>query len=301
MSKARSSWKVFGASLAVIRRTPTLLVFPIFTTVAMLAMVGAFGLLSIVEIGGTAARPETWWPTIDHALAHLDRAQDITIPLAFYAECAAVYLVGMFVSTFFNVAFFHEIIASLRGDSVSISRGLRFAVGRLRVIALWTLCSGIIGLAIKAIESRLDVMGRLFMGAVGIAWSLASVFAIPAIVLGDKNETPAGLVRRSAGALERTWGETLIGYVGMELAGGLIGLGSLVFFVAATAASIHFDSFLILGVVFVTWFVALVVLAYLSSAASRIFKAALFLYAAEGTLPPSHDRAMFDGALRTAR
>jgi hypothetical protein len=131
-----------------------------------------------------------------------------------------------------------------------------------------------------------------------LAWSVASVFAVPALVLGDKGASPVDLVKRSASALKRTWGEGLMGYVGFELGGGVIGLASLGLFAAAGAASFALGSFLVLGAVGVLWIVGIVALAYLSHAAGHVYKAALYLYASEGTVTASYDQDMFAEAWR---
>ena len=47
---------------------------------------------------------------------------------------AFLYFVSMFVATFFNVAFYNEILAALSGDQVSLSRGLKFACSRWKAI-----------------------------------------------------------------------------------------------------------------------------------------------------------------------
>ena len=54
----------------------------------------------------------------------------------------AVYFVSMFLATFFNVAFYSEIIAALNGRGVSFRRGLGVARSRLPSILAWSLLAG---------------------------------------------------------------------------------------------------------------------------------------------------------------
>jgi len=209
MSKIRSSWRLFRVSVGVLRRQPKLLVFPVLTSVFTLAIIACFALSFLVQNGAMVTRSDTWAKAFDAAWDSVERGKGLHLGAAFYACMIGFYFLAMFCATFVNTAFFHETLESLRGGSVSVGRGIRFSVSRLRSIVLWTLCAGLIGLAIKAIESRLDFVGRMIASALGLAWSVASVFVIPALVLSDKAATPVELVKRSAAALKRRWGEAL--------------------------------------------------------------------------------------------
>ncbi len=55
-----------------------------------------------------------------------------------------------------------------------------------------------------------------------MAWSVACIFILPTLVRDSETVNPLKLLRNSAGTLKRTWGELIIGFVGLELAFGLI-------------------------------------------------------------------------------
>jgi len=55
---------------------------------------------------------------------------------------AFLYFVSMFFATFFNVAFYHEILVALAGQSVSIIRGLKFAGTKWKAVLMWALFAG---------------------------------------------------------------------------------------------------------------------------------------------------------------
>ena len=88
----------------------------------------------------------------------------------------------MFLATFFNVAFYSEIIAALNGKGVSFRRGLSLARSRLPSILAWTFLAGLVGWLIRTIEQRLPFAARIVTGLIGMAWSVAAVFAIPVII-----------------------------------------------------------------------------------------------------------------------
>src|SRR5205823_12980187 len=125
-----------------------------------------------------------------------------------------------------NVAFYHEILAALTGQSVSIVRGVKFACSKVWSILMWSLFAGLVGLVVKTIEERLPLAGRIIGRIIGLAWSIAAVFSIPVIVREEQNANPIMVLRKSAGVLKQTWGEALIGYVGLSFANGIIFLAS---------------------------------------------------------------------------
>jgi hypothetical protein len=112
-------------------------------------------------------------------------------------------------------------------------------------------------------------------------------------VLGESDANPIDLLKRSAVALKRTWGEALMGYMGVELGAGIIGLASLVLFAAAGAASFALGSFFVIGAVGVLWLACIAAFAYLSHVAGHVYKAALYLYASEGTVATSYEKELF--------
>jgi hypothetical protein len=110
-----------------------------------------------------------------------------------------------------------------------------------------------------------------------MAWSIASVFVIPIIVQDEQNTNPVQMLKNSAGILKRTWGEALIGYVGMSLASGLVLLGSMVLLIGALIIPMALNNYWLIAVLGVLWIIAMFVLSYLTSVAGQIYKGALYL------------------------
>jgi uncharacterized membrane protein YeaQ/YmgE (transglycosylase-associated protein family) len=130
------------------------------------------------------------------------------------AYLVLIYFVSMFLATFFNVAFYSEIIAALNGQGVSFRRGLKLACSRWTSILAWTLLAGVVGWIIHKIQERLPMVGRIVTGVIGLAWSVAAVFVIPVIIQEQPMLNPLKILRQSALTLKRTWGEGLIGAKG---------------------------------------------------------------------------------------
>jgi hypothetical protein len=211
-----------------------------------------------------------------------------------------LYLASMFCATFFNVASYHEIIKALAGDEVSIGKGLRFANSRLGTILIWSLFAGVVGLIIMALEKRLGWVGRWVMKFVGMAWSVASVFVIP-IIVREECANPFALLRASASTLRKTWGESLIGYVGIAIGSWIILLGSLALLVAAGLMFALLHQPVIILSAAVLWVLALVAFCYLLGVTSDIFKGALYVYASEGVVPEPYSVELLDAAWKVKK
>jgi hypothetical protein len=302
MEKFRRSWLLLRSSLSVIARNKRLLVFPVVVFTCTLVIVLFFLAPPLLRPTGYSYVSAEHWQAVSHSLfktstvADGQQASQVAFTPAAGLYLAFLYLLAMFIATFCNVAFYHEILAALSGQSVSIRRGLKFASTRLLSILFWTLFAGLVGLIIKAIEERLALVGRIIGRLIGLAWSVAAVFAIPVIVREEGNANPVAVLKKSAGILKRTWGEALIGYVGLTFANTLIAIGSFVLLIGALVLSIALEAYWLIAIVGLAWFLALFAWGYLTSVASNVYRGALYLYAAEGVVAEPYNREMLDQA-----
>src|SRR5947209_1113582 len=143
MNKFQRSWLLLKSSLSIIARNKQLLVFPIVIFLCTLVIVLFFLAPPLLRPTGYSYLSAQHWQAINHSLfTHVpdgQPGQSVGFTPAAGAYLVFLYFVSMFIATFFNVAFYHEILAALGGQAVSIGRGLKFAVSRLRAILMWTL------------------------------------------------------------------------------------------------------------------------------------------------------------------
>jgi hypothetical protein len=230
-------------------------------------------------------------------IAGLRQAIEEDEPMSFpFLPMAVVYLITMFLTTFFNVAFYNEILQAFNGNTVSISRGLSFAMTRLRAIVLWSLLAGIVGIIIRKIEENVGFVGRWITGLIGFTWSVASVFAIPVIVREPQQINPITTLKDSAALIKRTWGEGLAGMVGMS---AII----ILFIIALVALSVVVMIAIPLSILYLSIFIFLTIfiLGYLSMMMRDIFLCGLYVYATEGVVPGEFDEAMMEQAWRVKK
>ncbi|MGC9942266.1 MAG: DUF6159 family protein [Verrucomicrobiota bacterium] len=332
-TKFQQSWQLFKASLTATLKYRKLLWFPLLTT--MLTIIIAFFFLSVFLIpvvlhhtGYSVDQKQHWVALKDYYLPGLatqpkpgapangavDTLNTVTtghstttnqswvarFPGA-YLFMVAMYFISMFLATFFNVAFYSEIISALNGQGVSFRRGLRTARSRLPSILAWSLLAGVVGWAIRSIEQRLPFAARIVAGLVGAAWSVAAVFAIPVIIREEPMRNPVKILKQSALTLKRTWGEGLIGFVGFSAAGMILFGCSFLLLLMAAALALLLHSVVLIGIAASLWVLGLICLAYISSVARNVFRCALYMYASEGVVPEPYNPELLDMAWKVRK
>lgn len=320
MNKIKRSGKLLKASFAVLFREKKLLLFP-FIASALVLVVIIFFITPVVfyPTGHSVFTGEHWhalaqkvehWcsQTSNHPKQHATAA-DVFFPSGgqFLAGdpwtaigFALLYFISMFLATFSNVAFYHEIMQALNGHAVSIRRGFRFAATRWRSILMWSLFAGLVGYLIQALQERLGFVGRIVTGLIGFVWSTACIFIIPTLVRDTETSSPIKMLRNSVGTLRKTWGELVIGFVGMELVFGLIfGVLLVAAIIATCVGGACFGGLFALwtGLAsFVGMLLIALLLSWISGVVNPVFRCALFVYATEGVVPESFDKELLDSA-----
>lgn len=299
-----NSWQLFRSSIHVLVHNPKLLLFPVVTFVCTVVIALFFFAPVLLVPTGHPWNTGAHWLAVAGHWGHLTRtgshSQQWHPNAAAYGYLAVIYLVSMVCATFFNVAFYHQILRALAGGRVALGEGLEFACRRIRPILMWSLFAGLVGLVIKSLENRLGWVGQLVMRLVGLAWSVASVFAIP-VMIREPNANPLALLRNSTSTLKKTWGEALIGFVGIALGSWLL-LAGIFLFVALAALTIvllHLPALLLpLGI---GWFLVVVTFGYLINVANDVFRCALYVYASEGVVPEPFTADLMDSAWKVKR
>ena len=295
MGKFKTSWSLFKSSLSVIAKNKILLVFPVVEFISIL-IIGILFLSPIFlwDSGHSITDVQHWEALGKHfgELVENEKAGGaITVETLtgknWFVWFAVFYFISMFVATFFNVAFYNEIIKGLNGKRVSFFRGITAAFLKIKLIMVWSLFAGIVGMVIRTIEERLGFVGRWIMGLIGLAWSVASIFIIPVIIREEKSANPVKLLKTSAVMLKRTWGETIIGYAGISGFYLLILFISLPLLIAVCYIMGNTIPH-IAGVIFVLiclYIIFMLILAYLSGVANHVLSGCSLCIRLRGCYP----------------
>jgi hypothetical protein len=297
-SKLDRSLQLIKSSFQIIGRNRKLLLFPIISFAFTIVIVLFFAAPVVLLPTGHAWSDPEHWKAVASRFGSADSSggpRHVVYSDTAYAYLAAIYLVSMVCATFFNVAFYSEILKALRGNAVSIRSGLSFACSRIGSILMWSLFAGVVGLVIRGLERRFGLVGRIILRLVGTVWSVACVFVVPVIVASG-SANPVELLRNSASTLKKTWGESLIGYVGITFASWIIIFGSVVILGGGFAVLVLIGHPMLMVFIGAAWFVCVFALGYLLAVANHIFRCALYIYASEGTVTAPFTQDMISGA-----
>jgi hypothetical protein len=266
--RIRGAWLLAKQSWRVLMLDKELLVFPLLSGIACLLVLASF-------VGGVFATGNF----------DSEKAQGDAV---LWGMSFLYYFVNFFVIVYFNSALVACAMIRFQGGNPTVADGLRAAKARLPQILAWALLAASVGVVLRAIQERVPLAGRIIIALVGAAWTIATYFIVPVLVVEKLG--PFDAFKRSATLMKQTWGETLVSHAGIGAATGLISfLGVLLIGIASVALAVAASSIgvAIAGAVLIVAF--LVLAALVSSALSTIVLSALYLYAAEKKVPQAFD------------
>src|SRR5262245_46605146 len=194
-SLARSSW-------AVLVKDKHLLWFPIVSGFLFLVVLASFvvPLATLVD-----------WNAFDQQV----QANNGKPPVWVYAVAFAFYFCTYFVIIFCNSALISCAVMRFNGQEPTLGDGFRMACARLPQIFAWSLVSATVGLLLKVIENAHEKVGYWVAAILGTAWSIMTYFVVPVLVV--EKVGPFQAVGRSVSIIKKTWGEALVGNLGLGL------------------------------------------------------------------------------------
>lgn len=284
-----NSWQLFKASMAVLREDRELLWFPVLSSLAALVVVGSF--VAPLALWGSTA------PEIQ---------QGESMPFGFYVGALAFYIVLYFVIFFFNTALVGAAMMRLDGQDPSVGDGLRIARERVGVIFGYAVIAATIGLLLRAIEERVGLIGKFIIGLMGAGWTAASFLVVPVLVTRDTG--PVDAIKESALLLKKSWGENIIGHLGLGAVFVVvyIGLFAILALLAIPLASLGAGTsasmatmpvgLIALGIVGIP---VLLLVAAVQSALTGIYSAALYQYSTKHEAVGGFSTEMLGSAFRS--
>lgn len=278
MGRIERSWELVKASWAVLRSDKELIVFPVVSTIAVGVVMATFAVplfLAGAFDGSFAAGEE--------------------LPLAGALIAFAFYVVQYAVVFYCNTALVGAALIRLDGGEPTLRDGFRIANERFVPILGYALLSATVGVILRQIAQR-GIVGRIVASLFGLGWNIATFLAVPVLIV--EGVGPIEAVRRSTQLLKKTWGEQIVGNLGIGAAFGLMSILALVIFGAGVVAAMVSQSILLIAITGVAFVVALVLLGLVGSTLSAIYTAAVYRYATEGDAGGLFDPALVRDAFR---
>lgn len=259
--KISRSWTLVKASAAVLRSDKELLLFPVISSIATLLVAATFLV-----------------PVLGLRLFEGGEIGPMGAIVGFL-----FYLSQYFVIFFFNTALVGAAMIRLEGGDPTVADGLRIARSKAGVILGYAAIAATVGLVLQMISEKAGFLGKIVVGLVGMAWTVASFLVVPILVSRDVG--PIDAVKESIELLKRTWGENVAGNVGIGMAFGLITMLVVVLAIALVIAAAAVGGVKLAIGVGIVGALAVALVAVIQAALSGIYSAAVYRYAVDGVAP----------------
>jgi hypothetical protein len=256
------SWGLVKASATVLWQDKKLLLFPVISLASLAVVVACFAL-----------------PVIGLGVLDGLRGGGGKSP-AVYVVAFLFYFSQYFVIFFFNVALVGAAMIRLDGGNPTLGDGIRVATSKIASIAGYALIAATVGMVLRAIQERVGFVGKIIVGLLGIGWTVATYLVVP--VLAARDVGPIEAVKESATLLKKTWGENVIGQVGLSAAFLFIFAGVAFCGAALVIAAIATQSVFLIVAAAILMVLEIGITALVQSALAGIYAAALYRYATTG-------------------
>jgi hypothetical protein len=284
--KVSRSWALSKQSWSVLRSDKQLVLFPLLSSLACILVLISFAVPVFFAVD---------WTQFQNA----SRDNPPKLTPAYYVGLFLFYFVNYFVIAFFNAGLIGCAMKKFEGEEVSVGLGLRIAASRLPQILGWALISATIGMILRAISERAGLIGKIVISLIGFVWTIATYFVVPVLVV--EKVGPIEAVKRSAGIIKKTWGETIVINVGLGALSMVGFLVSLVPLFVGVGLTIAFRTVVPVIAGGLAMLLMLVTLALISSTLSVILTAALYRYAATGLVPEQFDGQLLKQMFRNKK
>lgn len=275
-----NGFSLAGSTWRVLTRDKHLIAFPIVS--------GFLFMLVLVSFAVPMATLVDWTKFEQQMQANNNKP-----PVWTYAVAFAFYFCTYFVIIFCNSALISCALLRFNGETPTLADGFRTAMARLPQIFAWALVSATVGVLLKVVESLNEKVGEFVASLLGAAWSIMTYFVVPVLVV--EKVGPMQAVGRSVSLLKKTWGEALVGNMGLNFILFLLFLPVILVFVVGIVALAKGMVPVGIALMIVAAVLFLLHMA-ISSALSTIFLAALYQYAADERIPEGFDRRAIEGA-----
>jgi len=279
------SWELTKTTLHIMKKDKEIFIFPVLSIV--LSILFLIGFLIFFFIGGL-----------------ISLVNGFNISAFGYISIFIFYLFMALLGTFFSVCVVYTAAMRFSGKDATFGDSIGFAFKRIGKVILWSLVSATFGLILKILEGfgkKLKGIGKilfgLFIWILGASWAIATTFVFQGIVY--RNLGPFASIKDSIITLKKTWGESLIKYIGfgasqflLYFIGFLIGI-PLIVLGATSGLGIWF--ILAISFLLIAYIVALI---SFFSIANDVFNTALYVYASTGKIPEGYNPEQISSAFK---
>jgi len=270
MSRIRRGWELTKKSWEVLRGHRSLIRFPLYGGVAMIAM-------TIIVLGP--------------GLYLIDDGE--------IAPGAPLVVIGLYILSFTGFFFSVGLAACadriFRGEEATVADGMAVARSRLRQIAAWAALAASVGLVLSTLQNQGGIFGAIVGRLLDIGWTLVTFLAVPVIAF----EGPGALatLKRSTALFKERWGQQITGNVAIGGAVFLIGFLPAALLIGAGVllwSASGFGGAILVGI----GVIVIAIASLIGQALNGIFGVALYRYAIEGAAVGGFTSAEMESAVK---
>lgn len=198
-----------------------------------------------------------------------------------------VYVATYAIGIFFQAAVIAGATERMKGGDPTVGSSLAAAGKRIVPILMWAVFAATVGMLLRVIHNRVGFIGRIIVNLVGAAWSLATFFVVPVLVLEERSVSDS--FSQSISTFKKTWGESIVGGMSLGVAAfaAWATLIAIVGLLAWAGAGVLALAVMAVGALFLVVFF---------SALQGIYVASLYQYATAGQAPKGFDTELLSHA-----
>ncbi len=280
MGRWRASFLLFKESWRFLAADKEMLCIPLIATVLNVVLFGILTAIAALVSTGMGADPIFTGDT----LSRID-----------YAFLFAFYVAGAFTLAISQAGIIHTVYTRAHGGNATLGQSLATAFSHAGSLFVWSLITSTVGLVLRVVSERSELIGKIVAAVTGAAWSIATFFVVPAMVISKKSAFAS--IPHSLTVFKQTWGETLVSAVSLSLFFFVAHMLALLSFVGLVIAGVSLKSLALILVAFILIVVWLVVASLVQAALQGVIKTLLYIYATEHTIPSNFNaellQAMF--------
>lgn len=283
----KRSWEITKLTFHVMKEDKELILYPI--------LAGIFSLMFILAL---------LVPTI--IVAVFEQAGVPAFGIIEYILLFIVYFGLAFIATFFNTCVVYTAKKRFEGGNATPGETFKFAFSKIHLIAMWSALAATVGLLLRVLENMArkakglgGVLLHILRSVLGLAWSLVTIFVVPAMVYHDL--TPFDAIKKSISVLKKTWGESLVRYLGLGMVQGLVTFLVLIPIIILSIGFFVTGAFIAVAVMILLAIIWVTMVTMVFNIANSIFNTALYEYASSGNVPGGYTKDMMEHAFKNTK
>lgn len=280
ISRLRASFLLFKESWRFLAADKEMLFIPLIATIFNIVLFGvliAVGAIVSAALGGDQLFTGDTLSGVD------------------YIFVFAFYVVGAFTLAISQAGIIHTVYTRAHGGNATLGQSLKAAFSHSGSLFVWSLITSTVGLFLRIVSDRSELIGKLVTALAGAAWSITTFFVVPAMVISKKSAFAS--IPHSLKVFKQTWGETLVSNFSLGLFFLVAHLLAALSFVGIVIAGVSIKSLALILLAFILIVAWLVVTALIQAALQGVIKTLLYMYATESTVPNNFNAELLEAML----